>query len=132
MINKLLLVGLAVGLLTTAHAQSNPIDSFFQANYNVPNLAEYANRQVGQVSYVLVGWSQYEDIEKSYLDGGCLKLGESWWWQIDGGSPYKENAIAYARQIGADAVVYASTNEFDHDYRAQRTDHRIGFTRRQS
>ena len=107
MTHKLLLAGLAVGLLTSAHAQSNPIDSFFQANYNVPNLAEYANRQVGQVSYVLVNWSEYDDVQKRYLDGGYVKLGESGWESSDG-APDKDGAITYARFLGADAVVYTT------------------------
>ena len=129
MTSKLLLAGLAVGLLTKAHAQSaiDTIDSFFQANYNVTNLAQYTNRQVGQVSYILVSWNEYNDVQQRYLDGGYVKLGESD-WEETGGIPYKDPAISYARFIGADAVVYTSgwAGKFD-GYGRERSDHRIGF-----
>jgi hypothetical protein len=122
----LLLAGLALGLLTSAHAQSNPIDSFFQANYNVPNLAEYANRQVGQISYLLVNESDYLNVQQRYLDGGYVKLGESG-YESWSGVPDREAAIAYARFIGADAVVYACGSFFDHNRQLERTNHTIGF-----
>src|SRR5258708_10258109 len=133
MTSKLLLAGLAVGLLTNAHAQSNPIDSFFKANYNVTNPADYANRQVGTVSYVLVDWGQYIDVQQRYLDGGYSKLGESD-WEETGGIPWRDQAISYTRFIGADAIVYTTTSagKFDTINGIERTDHRIGFYARTS
>jgi hypothetical protein len=126
MTSKLLLAGLAVGLLTNAHAQPNPIDSFFCANYNVPNLAQYANRQVGQVSYVLVDLSEYADVHQRYLDGGYVKLGESA-WESNNGVPDREGAISYARFLGADAVVYVANSHFDYNRQVERTEHHVGF-----
>src|SRR5260221_259713 len=78
MTSKLLLAGLAVGLLTNAHAQSNPIDSFFKANYNVTNPADYANRQVGTVSYVLVDWGQYIDVQSTIPRRDLVRLSQAW------------------------------------------------------
>lgn len=126
MTHKLLLAGFALGLLTSAHAQTNPIDSFFHANYNVPNLAEYASRQVGQVSYVLVNESEYVNVQQRYLDGSYVKLGESG-YESWSGVPDREAAIAYARFIGADAVVYACSSFFDQNRQLERTNHTIGF-----
>src|SRR6266436_2150583 len=102
----LIIAAVLVGAITS-HAQPSAIDAFFQANYNVTNLAEYANRQVDQVSYILVGWSEYIDVQQRYLDGGYIKLGESD-WEETGGIPYRDEAISYARFIGADAVVYTT------------------------
>jgi hypothetical protein len=111
----------------TLAQSSNPVDSFFHANYNLPNLAEYANRQIGQVSYVLVASNEFVNVQQRYLDGGYVKLGESD-WEGHAGVPAREEAIAYARFIGADAVVYTSfsTGKFD-SYGWEWIDHTVGF-----
>jgi hypothetical protein len=124
------------GLLTLAaviypkasHAQINPIDAFFHANYNVTNLDSYSNRDVGQVSYLLVDWNEFNDVQQRYLGGGYVKLGESGWQQT-GGIPYREAAIAYARFIGADAAVYTTRQigKYDTITGVERTEHTIGF-----
>jgi hypothetical protein len=127
MTHKLLLASFALGLLTSAHAQSNPVDDFFQANYNVTNLAQYAQRRVGQVSYILVSSNQYKEVYQRYLDGGYVKLGESG-WQSTSGLPCRDLAIAYARFIGADAVVYTMfmNGKFDR-YGNEWCDHTVDF-----
>jgi hypothetical protein len=129
----IILGALLVSAITQAYADSSYIDSFFQGNYNVPNLGEYAKRQVGQVSYVLVGWNEYSNVQQRYLDGGYVKLGESHWSET-GGVPYRDQAISYARFIGADAVVYtAATNgKYDAFNGIERSDHRVGFYAKQS
>jgi hypothetical protein len=49
---RYLIIGALLVSAITSHAQTGgAVDSFFHANYNLPNLAQYANRQVGQVSY---------------------------------------------------------------------------------
>jgi hypothetical protein len=92
----------------------------------VTNLAQYATRQVAQVSYVYVGWSDFENVEKRYIDGDYVRLGASnWVWGF--GVPLRESAIAYARSIGADAVVYAEKTNWDSNMGIPQTEHLIGF-----
>jgi hypothetical protein len=81
---RYIILGALLVSAITSHAQTNGVDAFFRANYNVPNLAEYANRQVDQVSFVLVNWSEYNDVQQRYLDGGYVKLGESHWSETGG------------------------------------------------
>src|SRR4029077_10647847 len=88
--------------------------------------AEYANRQVGTVSYVLVDLNEFAEVQQRYLDGGYVKLGESdfsWGYGI----PQREAAISYARFIGADAVLYSVKTYFDYNLSQQRISHSIGF-----
>jgi hypothetical protein len=121
-----------IAALQTCRAQAEQsdfadIDHFFHANYNLTNLAEYAKRPVGDISYLLVSWSEYNDVQQRYLDGGYVKLGESY-YASTGGIPENDAAIRYARSIGAEAVVYTSgwAGKFD-SYGRERSDHRIGF-----
>jgi hypothetical protein len=99
-----------IAALQTCRAQAEQsdfadIDHFFHANYNLTNLAEYAKRPVGDISYLLVSWREYNDVQQRYLDGGYVKLGESY-YASTGGIPENDAAIRYARSIGAEAVVY--------------------------
>jgi hypothetical protein len=72
--------------------------------------------RVSQVSYVYVGWSDWRNVRQRYLDGGYVQLGASD-WEDSFGVPLREGAIDYARFIGADAVVYTATSQFDSDPR---------------
>src|SRR5258707_14575339 len=130
---RYLIIGALLVSAITSHAQTNSIADFFQANYDVTNLDEYANRRIRQVSFVLVNWSEYNDVQQRYLDGRYVKLGESHWSET-GGVPYRDQAISYARFIGADAVVYtAATNgKYDGFNGIERSDHRVGFYAKQS
>jgi hypothetical protein len=131
---QFIIIGALLVSAITGHAQQqqySPIDSFFQANYNVPNLARYANRQVGQVSYVLINVDEYLNVQQRYFDGGYVKLGTSA-WESKNGVPDREDAISYARFIGADAVIYAVTSHFDYNRQVERTDHTVGFYARAS
>ena len=128
-----------IAALQTCRAQAEQsdfadIDHFFHANYNLTNLAEYAKRPVGDISYLLVSWSEYNDVQQRYLDGGYVKLGESY-YASTGGIPENDAAIRYARSIGADAVVYTLAlvnGKFEPSTGRQRFDHRIGFFARAS
>src|SRR5258708_31016659 len=126
---RYLIIGALLVSAITSHAQTGGgVDSFFHANYNLPNLTQYANRQVGQVSYVLVSRNEYEDVEQRYTNGGYVKLGESRWSSISG-IPSRDEAITYARFIGADAVVYAimTNGHLDAQTGEERSDHTVGF-----
>ncbi len=106
---RYIILGALLVSAITSQAQTNPIDAFFQANYDVTNLGAYASRRVSQVSYVYVGWSDWRNVRQRYLDGGYVQLGASD-WEDSFGVPLREGAIDYARFIGADAVVYTATS----------------------
>src|SRR5258707_1456194 len=72
---RYLIIGaLLVSAIRSQDQTGGAVDSFFHANYNLPNLAQYANRQVGQVSSrsalaTLPQHSCYSGSGQSFLGG---------------------------------------------------------------
>jgi len=136
--NKKMTRAMLVGavLLTaviSSKAQSSEfegIDSFFQANVNLPNAADFANRQTNApVNYLLVDQSNLQQVVDRLINGGMTYLGVSSFrfpfGTMYGGVPEKTAAIAYAKSIGAEVVIYTmSTNT---DTEGQWNSHNIYF-----
>jgi hypothetical protein len=114
---RYLIIGaLLVSAITSSFAQSNMIDAFFHANpyLSFTAQAEYGNRSVGYVGYLLVNSTELAGIETNYLNQGCVRLGMASWKCLPyygGGLPQKDEAIFYARRIGADLVLYTTYDE---------------------
>jgi hypothetical protein len=111
MMNKMMITAAAALALAAgnAHAQSQygGVEDFYHANIEVDN-AQYASRTVNP-GYWLIDSNQWADVDSRWTGGGYVRLGISVWQnQIinGGGIPQKELAITYARQIGADVVIY--------------------------
>jgi hypothetical protein len=105
-------------------------DNFFHANIDLidigkhPNLHDYANRQTDQVSYYLASWSEHDAVK------GYAYLGYSSWEEYGpyAGIPDKAGALAYARSIGANLVVYSTMDTIRRDdYGWLRISHWITF-----
>ena len=59
--------------------------------------------------YWLIDSDQWADVDSRWTGGGYVRLGISRWQNqstCGGGIPQKELALAYARLIGADVVIY--------------------------
>jgi hypothetical protein len=128
----LLLTVLGWGLSPLAQAQTN-IDGFFEANRGLadygtrPNLNDYAKRRVGEPSYLLVDWDDYDGVKKRYLAERYVELGVStWMYAGTGGIPEKESAIEYARKLGAERVLYSAKGWTD-NYGRYCSTHYVGF-----
>jgi hypothetical protein len=132
---KKLLLTITIGLVAfaTAHAQYSgygTIENFYQANPDF-EANRYAGRFVNP-GYWLVGWSRWHEIDDRLISDGFVRLGISNWESDNaygGGIPQRELAIAYARAIGADVVIYAAHDTSDkYNY----SEHLIGFYAKQS
>jgi hypothetical protein len=122
---------LAAATLSEAqYSEFGGIDSFFKANVNLPNAAEFANRNTNApVNYMLVDQSDLQQVIERLVNGGMTYLGVSSFRYpletIYGGVPAKAAAISYAKSIGAEVVIYTlSTNT---DTEGQWNNHSIYF-----
>jgi hypothetical protein len=87
------------------------IEEFFMANPDLPDASQYASRIVNP-NYLLVNWSQWTDMDQRMISDNCVRLGISSWISDNaygGGIPQKGLAIAYARAIGAQFIIYTAT-----------------------
>ena len=112
------------------YSEFGGIDNFFQANVNLPNAAEFANRRMNApVSYMLVDQSDLQQVIDRLINGGMTYLGVSAFrfplGTMYGGVPEKTAAIAYAKSIGAEIGIYTlSTNT---DTEGQWNNHSVYF-----
>jgi hypothetical protein len=99
-------------------AQSKNLSKFYRAN---PAAHGYSRRnKVTHPLYVSVLWKDAESTKASYLAKGYLFLGRCDF--SDGSIPLRKNAVEYARQLGADVVIYATQPSA-----SGQTDHYIAF-----
>jgi hypothetical protein len=99
-------------------AEYGAIENFYEAN---PDLigAQYAGRFVNP-NYILINWDQREQMDSRMTSNGFVRLGVSSWVDHDyygGGIPQRDLAIAYARVIGAEVVVYAAQDQSEENNR---------------
>ena len=118
MINKMMMTAAVVlGLVAgnaQAQSQDGTMENFYKANIDVDN-AQYASRTVNP-GYWLINWSQWADVDSRWTGGGYVRLGVSSFEYdnaLGGGVPEKYAALAYAKAIGADVVIYATTASTD-------------------
>jgi hypothetical protein len=131
---KKLLLAITVSSVAfaTAHAQYSQfgaIENFYQANPDL-DANQYASRAVNP-SYWLVGWERWNEMDSRLIAGGYVRLGISSWEgpnAYGNGVPEKALAIAYARAIGADVVIYAVHDGDKYNYSA----HEVAFYAKQS
>lgn len=116
MLKKLLTLTMAIALTVGAKAQYSQygsLENFYEANPDLPNASRYTGRLVNP-NYILVDWSRWSDMDERMTANGFSRLGISNWEDHDvyaGGVPQRELAVAYARAIGADVVLYSTTTE---------------------
>jgi hypothetical protein len=123
----ILMAAAALVLAAGAQAQSpyGSVENFYEADPDI-DISQYAGREVNP-GYWLVDWSRWADIDSRWTNGGYVRLGISAWESDNargGGAPTKEWALAYARTIGADVVIYAlktATDKYDW------TEHHVAF-----
>jgi hypothetical protein len=120
-----LILTAALGLTISAHAQYGSVENFYQANPDV-NTGQYAGRVVNP-AYWLVDSNRWNEMDSRLTDAGFVRLGISS-WQSDnssgGGVPQKSVAMDYAKNIGADVIIYAIYSAADkYDW----TSHYVGF-----
>src|ERR1700751_1013604 len=131
---KTLLLALALGFTAlSAHAQDSDygaVDNFFMANPDLPDLSLYAGRFVNP-HYILVAWDEQQAMDTRMTSNGFVRLGISSWANHNpyggGGIPERDLAIAYARFLGADILVYASTSAYDQAYGGPKIEHEVWF-----
>ena len=76
---------------------------------------------VVDVSYRLVDWNDVASVQNEYSRKGYVPLGQCD-FAVQTGVPFQQNAVDFARYLGADLVVYAIQKTADGDTR-----HRIDF-----
>jgi hypothetical protein len=132
---KKLLLTITISLVAfaTSHAQYSEygaIENFYQANPDL-DTNQYAGRVVNS-RYWLVDWGRWNEMDDRLVSNGLIRLGVSSWESDNaygGGIPNRDLAIAYARAIGADVVIYATHDATDRDnYSA----HYVAFYAKQS
>jgi hypothetical protein len=134
-VRKTILTTIGVVLLSLSsqaqNSQYGVIEEFFMANPDLPDASQYVSRIVNP-NYLLVNWSQRTDMDQRMISDNCVRLGISSWISDNaygGGIPQKGLAIAYARAIGAQFIIYTSRqspNEFN------RSEHLVSFYSRQA
>jgi hypothetical protein len=131
---KKLLLTITVSLAAFATAQAQysqygAIENFYQANPDL-DTNRYAGRVVNP-GYWLVDWSRWKEMEDRLIGDGYVRLGISSWEGPNAygdGVPEKALAVAYARAIGADVVIYAVHDGDKYNYTA----HEVAFYAKQS
>jgi hypothetical protein len=117
---------------TAAKAQYSygGVESFFEANPDLIGGANYAGRLVNP-NYLLVDWDRRNELDQRMTSNGFVRLGTSNWERpnyIDGyyvgGEPQRDLAVAFARVIGADVVIYSVAPDGTN---ANQTEHWVSF-----
>jgi hypothetical protein len=123
----IMMAGAAFWLAAGAQAQSaqyGAVENFYQANIDIDN-GPYAGRAVNP-GYWLVDWNQWADVDSRWTSGGYVRLGISSFEgsnTVGWGVPLKDWALAYARVIGADVVIYSVHSGDKYDW----TQHDVAF-----
>jgi hypothetical protein len=128
MMNKMIQTAAAAFALAAGSAQAQsqygPVENFYYSNVDVDN-GQYAGRVVNP-GYWLVSQAQWADVDSRWTGGGYVRLGISSWKSDNssgGGIPFKELALAYARAIGADVVIYTVYDSDEYNW----SSHKVAF-----
>jgi hypothetical protein len=103
---------------TPALSVFNFLPSFYKINQAALNYA--ATYKTADPLYLLVDWNDISSTQSTYIAKGYFLLGTCGF--SDGGIPLRDDAIQYAKQLGADLVIYAAQPTSQ-----ERADHYIGF-----
>lgn len=102
----------------------NPLPKYYRADPATPEQPRVYGTV--DVSYRLVDWNDLTSVQHEYSEKGYVPLG-----RCDFGAqtpvPFQENAVDYARYLGADLVVYAIESDSERGTR-----HHIDFLTRKS
>jgi hypothetical protein len=127
MINKMMITAAAALALVAGNAQAQnygTVENFYRANIDVDN-SQYAGRAVNP-GYWLVSQAQWADVDSRWTGGDYVRLGISSWESDNtqgGGIPLKDWALAYAKTVGADVVIYSIHTGDKYDW----TQHDVAF-----
>jgi hypothetical protein len=127
MMKTMIMMAAAVIALVAGNAQAQnygTVENFYRANIDVDN-SQYAGRAVNP-GYWLVSQAQWADVDSRWTGGGYIRLGISSWKSDNssgGGTPFKELALAYARAIGADVVIYTVYDSDQYNW----SSHKVAF-----
>jgi hypothetical protein len=110
---------LPLGNLAPPSPTVNTLPKYYRAN---PTMSEQPKVYgMVDVSYRLVEWNDFALVQDEYSRKGYAPLGQCD-FAAQTGVPLQQDAIDFARYLGADLVVYATQKTADGDTR-----HRIGF-----
>src|ERR1700719_4487491 len=110
---------LPLGDLAPPSPTVNTLPKYYRANPTMPEQPKVYG--VVDVSYRLVEWNDVASVQNEYSRKGYVPLGQCD-FAAQTGVPLQQNAVDFARYLGADLVVYAIQKTADGDTR-----HRIDF-----
>jgi hypothetical protein len=105
--------------LAPASPTVNTLPKYYRANPTMPEQPKVYG--TFDVSYRLVEWNDVAPVQDEYSRKGYVPLGQCD-FAAQTGAPLQQNAIDFARYLGADLVIYAIQKTADGDTR-----HRIDF-----
>ena len=108
-----------LGNFTPATPTLNTLPQFYRANPAVPEQPTVYG--TADVSYRLVNWKDIVSVQNGYSQKGYVLVGQCDFAEQTG-VPLQENAVDYARYLGADLVVYSVQQTPD-----GKTEHYIDF-----
>ena len=114
---------LPFGNFTPATPTLNTLPKFYRANPEVPEQPTVYG--TADVSYRLVNWKDLVSIQIEYLQKGYVLFGQCDFAEQTG-ARLQQNAVDYARYLGADLVVYSVQQA-----PAGQTEHYIDFLAKQ-
>src|SRR6202035_995480 len=110
---------LPLGNLALPSPTVNTLPKYYRANPTMPEQPKVYG--MVDVSYRLVEWNDVASFQNEYSRKGYVPLGQCD-FAAQTGVPLQQNAVDFARYLGADLVVYAIQKTVDGDTR-----HRIDF-----
>jgi hypothetical protein len=95
---------LPLGNLAPPSPTVNTLPKYYRANPAMPEQPQVYG--VVDVSYRLVDWKDVASVQNEYSRKGYVQLGQCD-FAAQTGAPLQQNAVDFARYLGADLVVYA-------------------------
>jgi hypothetical protein len=105
---------LPLGNLAPPSPTVNTLPKYYRANPAMPEQPKVYGTV--DVSYRLVDWRRVASVQNAYSRKGFVPLGECD-FTAQTGVPLQQNAVDFARYLGADLVVYAIQKTADGDTR---------------
>jgi hypothetical protein len=105
---------LPLGNLAPPSPTVNTLPNYYRANPAMPEQPKVYGTV--DVSYRLVGWNDVASIQNEYSRKAYVSLGQCN-FKAQTGIPLQQNAVDFARYLGADQVVYAIQKTADGDTR---------------
>jgi hypothetical protein len=97
-------LGLPFGGLAPPYPTVNTLPKYYRANPAMPEQPKVYG--MVDVSYRLVEWNEFASVQNGYSRQGYVPLGQCD-FAAQTGVPRQQNAVDFARYLGADLVVYA-------------------------